>query len=368
MRLGFCTMPMHPPGRDWSQTLQEDREAVILADRLGWHDAFVGEHLTDRYETITNSLLFLATLIPETSTIRLATGTTNLSHLHPALVAAHGSMFDHLSGGRYVLGISPGALPSDAEVLGILDEDRAKMFEDAVDVILGLWTGEAPYDMDLPGNRFTVSTARTFDRALGLGAIPKPLQRPHPEVVGTVLSPYSSTATMLGRRGFHPLSAHFLRPAWVASHWAKYAEGTQLRGVAADPDDWRVARTVFVADDPATAAAYGRDDEASPYRQYYAQMLRKMTLLGRLIGFKVSAEEPDEAVSLDRVLSRLVISGTPDSVAQQLVEFHDAVGPFGELVYAGLDWVDPALARRSMELMTTEVMPKVEAALGTAQR
>ena len=97
MRLGYFAMPMHPLDRDWTETLREDREAVILADQLGFHDAFIGEHLTDRQESITNSLLFLATLIPETTQIRLATGTTNLSHLHPVLVAVHAALLDHLS-------------------------------------------------------------------------------------------------------------------------------------------------------------------------------------------------------------------------------------------------------------------------------
>jgi alkanesulfonate monooxygenase SsuD/methylene tetrahydromethanopterin reductase-like flavin-dependent oxidoreductase (luciferase family) len=110
---------MHPAGRDWGETLREDQEAVVLADRLGFHDAFIGEHLTDRQENITNSLLFLATLIPQTSRIKLATGTTNLSHLHPVLVAAQSAMFDHLAGGRFIIGVSPGAMASDAEVQGI---------------------------------------------------------------------------------------------------------------------------------------------------------------------------------------------------------------------------------------------------------
>ena len=69
MRLGYFTMPVHPLGRDWSQTLREDSEAIILADRLGFHDAFVGEHLTDACENVTNSMLFLATLIGDTKTI-----------------------------------------------------------------------------------------------------------------------------------------------------------------------------------------------------------------------------------------------------------------------------------------------------------
>src|SRR5207237_154346 len=82
------------------------------------------EHLTDQCENVTNSFIFLATLIRETKTIRLGTGTSNLSHAHPTLVAAHAAMFDHLSRGRFIFGISPGALSSDAEALGILKEDR----------------------------------------------------------------------------------------------------------------------------------------------------------------------------------------------------------------------------------------------------
>ncbi len=346
-------MPMHPPGRPWADTLAEDREAVIVADRLGFHDAFIGEHLTDRYETITNSLVFLATLIPQTRQIKLATGTTNLSHTHPALVAVQSAMFDHLAGGRFILGISPGALPSDAELLGILDEDRNQMFAEAIDVILGLWGGQPPYS--LRSGRFAVSTERTIDLDLGVGVVPKPLQSPRPEIVGTVVAPYSQGATAMGARDFHPLSANFLLPRWVATHWPKYLEGKP----GASPQDWRIARTVFVADDDAVAQAYGRDDPGSPYRFYYAQMLAKMRKLGRLGLFKTHRDQPDDEVTLDSVLDQLVITGTPDAVADQILAFADEVGPFGELVYAGLDWVDPKLARRSMELLAEKVMPQV---------
>src|SRR5207302_6558090 len=124
MRLGLFMMPMHPAERDPVHTLQEDREAIILADRLGFHDAFVGEHLTDRCENVSNSFIFLATLIGETRTIKLATGTSNLSQSHPVVIAAQAAMFDHLAKGRFIFGVSPGALSSDAEALGILAEDR----------------------------------------------------------------------------------------------------------------------------------------------------------------------------------------------------------------------------------------------------
>ena len=161
MRLGFFTMPLHPAHRAPAQTLQEDREAVILADHLGFHDAFVGEHLTEKSENVTNSFIFLATLIAETRTIKLATGTSNLSHTHPTLIAAHAAMFDHLARGRFIFGISPGALASDAEALGMLDEDRNRLFAEAIDVILAIWERDPPYDIDFPGNRFKVTTAKT---------------------------------------------------------------------------------------------------------------------------------------------------------------------------------------------------------------
>jgi alkanesulfonate monooxygenase SsuD/methylene tetrahydromethanopterin reductase-like flavin-dependent oxidoreductase (luciferase family) len=366
MRLGYFSMPLHPLGRPWQETLAEDREAVVLADRLGFHDAFIGEHLTDQHENITSSLLFLATLISETEQIRLATGTTNLSHQHPVLVAAHSAMFDHLAGGRFILGVSPGALPSDAEVLGILDEDRNQLFAEAIDVITAVWAAEPPYALDLPGNRFTVTTERTIDLELGVGVLPKPLQQPRPEIVGTVVAPFSKGVVAMGQRDFHPLSANFLLPQWVATHWPNYVQGKAAAGEQASPADWRIARTIFVADDPGVAEEYGRAAGNSPYRYYYSKMLAKMRKIGRLALFKTHREQPDEEITLDRVLDQLVITGTPEQVAEQIVAFREKTGDFGELVYAGLDWVDPKLARRSMELMTQKVMPAVNAAIGAA--
>jgi alkanesulfonate monooxygenase SsuD/methylene tetrahydromethanopterin reductase-like flavin-dependent oxidoreductase (luciferase family) len=365
VRLGYFAMPMHPQGRTWADTLREDRDAVILADRLGFHDAFIGEHLTDRHENITNSLVFLATLIHDTTQIRLGTGTTNLSHMHPALVAVNSAMFDHLSGGRFILGVSPGALPSDAELLGILDEDRNQMFAEAIDVITRLWELDPPYDIDLPGNRFTVTTATTFDDEVGVGIVGKPLQTPRPEIVGTVVAPFSKGVVAMGARDFHPLSANFLLPQWVATHWPNYVEGKESAGATASTADWRIARTVFVADDAGVAEAYGRGDANSPYRYYYEKMLGKMRRLGRLGLFKTSREQPDDEITLDGVLDDLVIAGTPDSVAEQILAFREQTGDFGELVYAGLDWIDPDLAKRSMELMATKVMPQVNDALGS---
>ncbi|HYF19933.1 MAG TPA: LLM class flavin-dependent oxidoreductase, partial [Ramlibacter sp.] len=311
----------------------------------------------------TNSLLFLATLIHSTERIKLATGTTNLSHMHPTLVAAQAAMFDHLAQGRFIFGISPGALASDAEALGILGEDRNRLFAEAIDVILAIWSREPPYDIELPGNRFPVSTRQSLNAEVGVGILPKPYQQPRPEIVGTVVAPYSKGVVAMGERDFHPLSANFLLPKWVATHWGNYVEGKQKAGLAADPAEWRVARSVFVADDDKVARAYGGDDANSPYRFYYRQLYTKLRKSNRHEVFKTHREQPDEELTLESILSSLNICGTVNSVVDQILALREVTGDFGELVYASMDWVDPVLARRSMQLMAEEVMPRVNAAL-----
>ena len=364
MRLGYFTMPVHPMHRNWAETLKEDREAIILADQLGFYDAFMGEHLTDACENITNSMMFHASLIPLTRRIKLATGTSNLSHMHPVLIAVHAAMFDHMAEGRFIFGVSPGALTSDAEALGILDEDRNRMFAEAIDVILEIWQRDAPYNIDFPDNRFKVSTARTMTLDLGVGTMGKPYQKPRPEIVGTVVAPFSPGVVLMGRRDFHPLSANFLLSQHLKSHWENYAKGRAQVGEKPDVADWRVARAIFVHDDDKVAARYGRDDPKSPYAFYYQQMRAKMKRGNRLYVFKAYKDQPDEEITHDWVMDHCVIHGSVNRVVDRILALREETGDFGELVYAGMDWVEPALNKRSMQLMAEEVMPRVNAAIG----
>ncbi|HEY1472570.1 MAG TPA: LLM class flavin-dependent oxidoreductase [Pseudolabrys sp.] len=364
MRLGYFTMPVHPIGRDWSQTLREDREAIILADRLGFHDAFVGEHLTDVCENITNSMLFHATLIHDTKTIKLATGTCNLSQMHPVVIAVNAAMFDHLAQGRFILGISAGALGSDAEALGLLDADRNKIFAETIDVILAIWEREPPYKIDFPDNRFKVTIERAAALHLGVGAMAKPFQKPRPEIVGTVVAPFSPGVVLMGKRDFHPLSANFLLAKHLKSHWLNFVKGKAEAGQQADAADWRVARTIFVADDDKTALRYGHEDAKSPYRFYFSQMLGKLKRANRHNVFKSYKDQPDDEITLDFIMDHCVFHGSVNKVVDQILAMREETGDFGELVYAGMDWADPALAKRSMQLMAEQVMPRINAAVG----
>src|SRR6187431_2549030 len=112
MNLGFFTMPIHPLDKNWRQSLHEDREAFVLADELGFSEAYVGEHITDQAENITSCISFLSWIANDVKRMRLGTGTANLPNTHPATVAAQVAMLDHMLDGRFNFGISPGGLMS----------------------------------------------------------------------------------------------------------------------------------------------------------------------------------------------------------------------------------------------------------------
>jgi len=361
MKLSYFTMPLHPPGRDWQQTLAEDTEAILLADRLGYAEAFVGEHVTDRAETITSCLIFLASLAHRTARIHLGSGTVNLPNHHPAAVAAEVAMIDQLLGGRFVFGISPGGLRSDAEAFGNLDRDRKAMFEEAIGQVLAIWAGTPPYD--LAGEFWTITTRRTLDLEIGQGAILQPFQRPHPPIMVACMSPFSESVAQAARRGWSIISANFLQPIWVKSHWTRLCEGWTAGGHAPCPADWRVAKSIFVADDADTARRYALDPDG-PYGYYYRSLMRKLIGNGRPDLFKDHRDMADAEVTHDFVMRSLVICGTADEVTERILALRAEVGDFGTLVYAGHDWAEPALARRSMELMATTVLPAVNRELG----
>ena len=354
MKLGFFTMPLHPPGRNYGDTLKEDREAIIMADRLGFTEAYVGEHTTDLAETIPSCLMFLSSLVHATSRVKLCTGTLNLPNGHPAAFAANVAMLDNMLEGRFIVGISPGGLPSDMEMFENLDRDRKAMFLECINHMIALWTGEAPYD--LKGRFWNLSTERTLITEIGQGTILKTFQRPHPPIVVTAVEPFSAGVTAAAARGWEPISANFLLPQWVKSHWGKYVEGCTRANRVADTANWRVAKTVFVASDDATAKAYATGSDG-PYYYYYRSLFNKLKRRGALGVFKTDPKMPDEAVTLEQVIDKLVIHGSPSKVADGLHALKEETGEFGTLLYAGVDWIDRTLARNSMTLMADKVIP-----------
>ncbi len=361
MRLGYFTQPVHPHAKDYRQVLKENREAILRGDKLDYVEAFIGEHITDRAEPITSNLMFIASLAHEATKITFGTAAVTLPSYHPAMVAGHVAMIDNMTDGRFIFGIGPGGLLSDAEMFGAMDIDRnAKMLQ-SIDMIVAIWAGEAPYH--LKNDYWTATTERTLNAAIGQGIVSRQLQTPHPPIVVTSITPYSRGITAAAARGWDPITSNYVQAHWVATHLPKYLEGLEQAGRPVNGSGWRVAKSIFVADDGVKARDYAKSPD-SPYGFYFRNIMTKLVGNGRPELFRAYSDQPDDQVSLEQSLETQVIAGTINSVVDQVLAFREEIGEFGTLLYTGHDGMEPALDRRSMELMATEVMPRVNEALG----
>ena len=109
------------------------------------------------------------------------------------------------------------------------------MFVEAIDQVLAIWAGEAPYD--IKGKFWNISTVKTNWPEVGVGSIVKPYQKPHPLIVGTASDPNSKGLIALGKRGWGPVSSNLLHVNCLANHWTNYAKGAAEGGHKTDRDD-----------------------------------------------------------------------------------------------------------------------------------
>lgn len=360
MKLSYFIQPVHPKEKDYGLMLEENIASFILADELGYEEAYLGEHFTDICEPIPSCFIFLARLLPVTKNIKLGSGVVNLPVYPPAMLAGHVALIDHMCGGRFIWGLGPGGQASDVEVFGNREVDRNRKMVEVFDQIMEIWWGDAPYD--IKGEFYNTRTVETYFPEIGQGIAPKPFSKPHPPIVVTATAPHSQGITMAAERDWHPISCQYVQPHWVKTHLPKYLEGLRNAGKPADPLGWRVAKNIFVADDDATAHRYAKTPEG-PYGFYYDNFLKKLGRGGRLDIFATYPDQPQEEITLAQSLDTQVIAGSVNSVVDQLLALREEIGPFGHLIYTGHDWVDPALGKRSMVLMAEQVLPRLNEAL-----
>jgi alkanesulfonate monooxygenase SsuD/methylene tetrahydromethanopterin reductase-like flavin-dependent oxidoreductase (luciferase family) len=357
MRLGLFMMPLHPPERPMHETLAEDTEKSLLADSLGFHELWVGEHFSASSEPIASPLMFMAALAPRTNLV-FGTGVINLPNHHPAMVAAEVAQFDHMTEGRFILGIGPGGLASDWELFGNTEAPlRGKRMVEAIDAILAIWAGDPPYD--IAGPTWTSRITQAVIPEFGVGVMPKPFRRPHPPIAITARSADSFGVRMAAERGWDVVSANFVAERIVEGHWRTLSTALAARGQEADGARWRVARNFCIA--ATDAEARDRVFDAAGANRYYFHYLSSLARrAGLLETLKPSAETPDEAVTLEQIIEDCVISGSPRTVLDRLVALRERVGPFGHLLMAGLDWSGPNAAweQETMRRLAEEVMPR----------
>jgi alkanesulfonate monooxygenase SsuD/methylene tetrahydromethanopterin reductase-like flavin-dependent oxidoreductase (luciferase family) len=357
MRLGLFSMPLHRPEKPYSQALAEDREMVLLADNLGYAEAWIGEHFTSKVEQIPSAMMFFATLINETTQIKFGTGVVNMPHHHPGVVAAEAAMFDQLSGGRLMLGVGPGGLFSDAEFFG--EEDMGKRNRVAleyVNLVQKLWNTDEVFELECNGETFT--NARSHWPRHGLGVLPKPMQQPHPPFAMAMVSARSGAASVCAERDFLPISANFIGEDDVIQQWQTYAETRQKLGKPADPDVWRLSRNILVTETDAEAQDVIADPDGD--FAFYFRYLRSMRSMAELSDMRQeSIEQLNTRLDIAEAIETCVIAGNADTVLARLVDLADRSGPFGTLLMAAMDWEPTGRWQSSMQRLATDVAPKL---------
>jgi alkanesulfonate monooxygenase SsuD/methylene tetrahydromethanopterin reductase-like flavin-dependent oxidoreductase (luciferase family) len=364
MRLGMFMHPIHDFKRGYDTLLFEDIEIIKCADELGFDEVWLGEHFALPSEPFASPLMIFAYLVPQTERIIFGSGVLCLPYQHPAIVAGLAAQFDHLSKGRFYMGIGPGATPPDFEMFKLLDKNRMEMVEESIDMIHKVWASDPPYDIH--GKYWDIVIKDNYLPDLGVGPLTKPYQKPYPPVMLPAMSRNSSSSRVAARRGWMSISANFVPVDVVKGHWADQCDECRKLGKTPDPSKWRAGRTLLVTETDEEARAYLRRPGNALW--WYFHYIIGLTGHGGFVHMlKSDPDMPDSEVTEQYCIDTIVIAGSAKTVVDKLVAFREEVGPFETLIVSHHDWDDKRLWRRHMELLATEVMPRFRDAIGWKQ-
>lgn len=356
MNFGLFMMPLHPPDRAFADAYDRDIDQIVLADRLGFREAWVGEHLTERWENAPAPDLLIAKALALTKHVKLGTGVTLLALHNPVYLAHRLAMLDHMARGRFQWGIGGGGIPTDLSLFGIDFRDpaavRARSAE-VLDVVLKLWESDGPFSYH--GKFFDIETP-DFDPVKERGYYMKPYQRPHPPIAVAASTPQSGSMKMAGERGFIPMSSSLLSRPYLAGHWRLVEDGAQKAGRPAKRSDWRVARDILIASTPALARERAR---ATLGRNYERHQLPNRVGTIQMNSTKVDPSIPDEAVTVDYLMEHVWIVGDPAECADKIHQLYEESGGFGSLLAITTDSDDPAWDHESLRLLVEDVAPRI---------
>src|SRR5258705_8856126 len=180
-------------------------------------------------------------------------------------------------------------------------------------------------------------------RAINLGGLPNPTQKPLPPIAIPSSSPDSASVKVAGRKGWSVISGGLLSARDLASHWASYRQGCQEAGRVASGKDWRVCRSIHVAatDEEARGRVYSAE---SGYRHFYGHMHKVYGQLGRLGLLKSRPDMRDDEVTVETFIEQRTIFGSPKTVQSELAALRREAGPFGTLLLTTVDWAGPNAA------------------------
>jgi alkanesulfonate monooxygenase SsuD/methylene tetrahydromethanopterin reductase-like flavin-dependent oxidoreductase (luciferase family) len=368
MKLGLFTMPCHPPHRKHAETFDEDLGLLVLCDKLGFEEAWIGEHTATTWENIPVPELIIAQALERTKNIKLGTGVSCIPNHNPVQLAARVAQIDVMAKGRFLWGIGVGATPGDG-ILYEVDQSGAhrNTSRERVDTVLRIWADKGEgfsWRSDSPPASFTIPKDEPWR---GIGYHMRPLKLPHPPIAVAGISRGSSTLAWAGERGWIPMSLHFLNAADLLTHWATYSKAAEGAGLVPDRREWRICRDIYVADtDEQAEREVMESSMADAYRDYFFPLLKNVGMMN--LWYDETATTDDD-VTLEHLFKTRWVVGSPDTVARKLRKLYDDVGGYGGLLLLAYDWEGQNEERwkRSTELLATKVMPQLADLTGAEQ-
>ena len=353
MQFGLFMMPLHPPYRPFADCYDRDVAQIVLADQLGFREAWVGEHLTERWENAPAPDLLLAQALALTKTVRLGTGVTLLALHNPVYLAHRLAMLDHMARGRFQWGIGGGGIPTDLSLFGLEASTVRARSAEVLDVVLKLWASDGRFTYR--GKFFDIDTP-VLDPVKERGYYMKPFQAPHPPIAVAASTPDSSSMKMAGERGWIPMSSSLLSRSYLADHWRLVETGAAAGGRRADRRQWRIARDVLVAPTSAMARERAR---AVLGRNYEQHQYPNRIGTAQMASTKLEPSMPDDAVTVDYLMENVWIVGDPSECAEKIHQLYEESGGFGALLSITTDSDDAGWDHESLRLLMEDVAPRV---------
>ena len=346
MKFGIFMAPFHWQNENPTVAYERDFELIEWLDYLDFDEAWIGEHHSAGWETIASPELFIAAAAERTKHIKLGTGVVSLPYHHPLMVANRMVQLDHMTRGRAMLGVGPGALTTDAYMLGIDPVEQRRRMDESMGIIKRLITETEPLTYE--GSWFTLREATCHLR---------PYTKPHfPMAVAAAQSP--SGMVLAGKYGLGVLSVSVVRGGSYArdlkDFWKIAEETAERYGNTVDRSEWRLVTIAFLAETRKEALEQARVGAGRFQREYFEQTL----------GADATDCPQDKIVDL-MVERGAWCVGTPDDMIQRIHDLDESTGGFGGLLVQATEFGTREQVLRSYELMSRYVMPRFQGSIAS---
>lgn len=347
MKFGIFLAPFHRVGENPTLALKRDMQLIEHLDYLGYDEVWIGEHHSYAREIIADPMIFIAAAAQRTRRIKLGTGVTSLPYHHPFMVADRLLQLDHMTEGRAMLGCGPGALTSDAYMMGIDPLTQRRRMEESLDAIMQLLRSRDPVNMET--DWFTLRDGR-----LQLANY----TNPHPHVaVAASFTPSGPTAA--GKHGTGLLSVAGVSNDAFERTWGWAEEAAADSGQRISRDEWKVVIPIHLADSKEEAIADVREGYR---RQAYVGDRLDSSSPSAAPPFAGGAPDIDGAIARDGV-----IVGTPDDAIAAVKKIQERSGGIGGILGLAHEWTSTEKTLRSYELWARYVAPVFQGQLSVME-